>query len=71
MNVAKLLIVIGLSVAAVGALILVADRLGLPRPGRLPGDLTWRGEGFTVYVPVATCLLLSVLLTLVYSLFRR
>jgi hypothetical protein len=39
--------------------------------GRLPGDFTFRGDSYTIRIPLATCLLLSLLLTLVLNLWRR
>ncbi len=62
----KLLIVAGLLIAGVGALM----TLGLPL-GRLPGDFVFRRGGTTVYVPIATCIVLSVAFTLVLALIRR
>ena len=61
----KALIGIGLLVAGIG----VAVSLGLP-VGRLPGDLVFRRGGATIYVPIATCVLISVLLSMVVSFFR-
>ncbi len=62
----KALIGIGLLVAGIG----VAVSLGLP-VGRLPGDLVFRRGGATIYVPIATCVLISVLLSMVVSFWRR
>jgi predicted MFS family arabinose efflux permease len=62
----KTLVVTGLIVAGAGLLIM----LGVPL-GRLPGDIVYRRDGFTVYLPIATCLLLSVVLTLLVALVRR
>jgi hypothetical protein len=59
----RFLIVIGLLIALAG----VAISAGLPL-GRLPGDFTIRRGGFTLYVPLASCILVSVLLTLVSAL---
>lgn len=61
----RVLLVVGLVVAGVGLLLLLADEVGL---GRLPGDLVWEGENWTVYVPLGWMVLLSVLLTLVLNL---
>lgn len=66
MAVGKLLVVLGLVVAAVGA----AVWLGLPL-GRLPGDLVVRRGAFTFYVPLTTSVLLSVVLTVLLALLRR
>jgi hypothetical protein len=64
--VGKLLLVLGLIVAAAGLLIMA----GLPI-GRLPGDFTFRRGNTTVYIPVTTSILASVILTLLLSLLRR
>lgn len=61
-----LLIAVGLAIAAIGALIW----LGVPL-GRLPGDLVIRRNGFTLYLPITTCVLLSLALTLGAWLLRR
>jgi Protein of unknown function (DUF2905) len=64
----KILIVAGVLIAAIGAVVLLGGRVGL---GRLPGDIVYRKGSFTFYLPWVTCLLLSLVLTLVLSLFRR
>ena len=58
--------VIGLLVSGVGALVW----LGVPL-GRLPGDFVYRRGGMTVYFPVVTSIIVSVVLTVVVSLIRR
>jgi hypothetical protein len=63
---AKILIVLGLAIAAVG----VAMWLGLPL-GRLPGDIVVRRGAFSFYFPLTTCVLVSVVLTMVIALLRR
>ncbi len=67
----RLLIVAGLSLLAVGALILLAPRLGLPAPGRLPGDLIYKSPRLTLYLPFTTCLAISVILTALFYLLGR
>lgn len=62
----KLLVIVGLVIAAVGAAVM----LGLPL-GRLPGDIVVRRGAFTFYFPLATSVLVSVLLTLIFMFFRR
>jgi hypothetical protein len=64
--VGRALVVIGLIIATLGALIM----LGLPI-GRLPGDIAVRRGNFSFYFPLTTSIVLSVLLTLLFSLFRR
>jgi hypothetical protein len=65
----KMLIVFGIILAVVGAILLVAPKI--PWLGKLPGDFTYRGERFTFYFPLATCILLSIVLSLILYLFRR
>ena len=63
----KTLIIVGLVIAAVGALI----SLGVPL-GRLPGDFTYRRDGFSFYFPLTTSILVSIVLTLLaWFLGRR
>jgi hypothetical protein len=67
---------IGLSLIVLGVLFLAAaglGRIGLPL-GRLPGDISVRGKHFAFYAPIATCLLASIVLSLLFWLashFRR
>ena len=68
-NPGKLLIFLGLTLAAAGLLLTFAGKI--PLIGKLPGDLRIEREHFTFYFPLGTCLLLSLLLTLIYWLFRR
>ena len=62
----RLLVVIGLLIAGVGLLI----SLGVPI-GRLPGDFTIRRGNFTFYFPLATSIVASIVLTLLFMLFTR
>lgn len=66
----KWLVGLGLVLALLGLLVWLAARLGLPL-GRLPGDLRFGGEGWSVSFPVVTCLVLSLLLALVLNLVLR
>jgi hypothetical protein len=65
----RLLILTGLALAGLGLLLVFAGRL--PFLGRLPGDIVVKGDSWTVYIPLATMLLLSLLLTLLLNLFAR
>lgn len=69
-DIGKTLIVIGLGLAGLGALIWLAGRTGLPL-GRLPGDIRIERENFKFYFPLTTCLLLSLVLTLVMWWLRK
>ena len=50
---------------------MLGAKLGLPRLGRLPGDFVFRGKNSVFYFPIVTSIFLSIVLTLVFSLFRR
>ena len=63
-GVAKLLILLGAALLLAGSVLLLLGRLHLPL-GRLPGDILYRGKNTTFYFPLATSILLSVLLTLI------
>ena len=71
MNIGRLMIAVGLGLAALGLLTLAASKLGFPRLGKLPGDIVYRGKNTTVYFPIVTCIALSVLLTLALALLSR
>ena len=62
----KLLVVAGLVIAAVGALVIA----GVPI-GRFPGDLIYRRGNATFYFPLATSVILSIVLTVLMAIFRR
>jgi len=64
----RTLIVIGLVIAAVGVLWPWLGRIGL---GRLPGDIAIERGNFSFYAPIATCLVISVVLSLVLWLLNR
>lgn len=60
----RLLIYVGIFIVIVGVCILVAEKIGLPL-GRLPGDFAWRGKRSSFYFPLATCLVLSAIVSLI------
>jgi hypothetical protein len=64
----RALIIIGLAIAAVGLLWPWIARLGL---GRLPGDILVERDGFTFYAPIATSIVVSIVLSLLLWLFSR
>ena len=68
-NPGRLLIILGLTLAAAGLLLTFAGKIPLIR--KLPGDLRIERENFSFYFPLGTCLLLSLLLSLIFWLFRR
>ncbi len=67
----KLLLITGTMIAAVGLLLVLADKLGGPGLGRLPGDITIRRENFTFYFPLGTSIVISVLLSLLFWILRK
>lgn len=62
------LILIGLVLILLGVFLPWLSKLGL---GRLPGDIRIEREGFTFYFPITTSILISLLLSLIFWLFRR
>ena len=66
----RLLILLGIVLIAAGVLVLIVNRFNLPL-GRLPGDIVYRGKNTTVYFPWVTCIILSLLATLVLALISR
>lgn len=68
-NIGKVLLIAGLSLAGIGLLLWLGGKL--PGIGRLPGDILIKKGNFTFYFPIVTCILLSVILSLILALFRR
>ena len=69
MTFGRVLMIAGALLFVVGLLLSLAPRV--PWLGRLPGDIVYRRGSFTFFFPLVTSILLSLLLTLVLSLFRR
>jgi hypothetical protein len=69
-EIGKLLVGVGIVLVLAGVFVLVAGRFGLPL-GRLPGDFAFRGKHVSVYFPLGTCILISVVLTLVLYLLSK
>jgi hypothetical protein len=68
-SLARMLILFGLVIAAIGGLLLFIGKV--PFIGKLPGDIYIQRKNFSFYFPLTTSILLSILLTLLFSLFRR
>ena len=68
-SMARMLIVLGVVLALVGGLFLLVGKI--PFLGRLPGDLVLRREHWSLYFPLTTSILISLVLTLLFSLFGR
>ena len=64
------LVVAGAVILLVGLALILASRWNLPL-GRLPGDVTWRGKNTVVYFPIATSIIISIVLSLILYLISR
>ena len=67
-GVGRALLVFGALLLVIGGLLILAEKLGL---GRLPGDIVVERKGFRLYAPIATSILVSLVLTLLANLFLR
>jgi len=67
---ARLLIILGLLLLFAGAVVYLLSLVGVSF-GHLPGDFAWRRKNVSLYFPLGTCILISVLLTLILYLISR
>ena len=65
-SIGKILVTLGVALVVVGLLVWGAERLGL---GKLPGDLVFKGERTTVYFPLVTSIVVSIVLTVLLNLW--
>ena len=70
METGRLLVMLGVALVVIGGIVMLLGRTGLPL-GRLPGDLLYRGKNTTFYFPLASCILISVVLSIVLFLIGR
>ncbi len=61
----KMVIIAGIVLVVIGLLFTLGSRFGL---GRLPGDIVYKGKHGTIYFPIVTCLVISVVVTLIFWL---
>jgi Protein of unknown function (DUF2905) len=66
----RLLVILGIALVVIGGIVILLGRTGLPL-GRLPGDVLYRGKNTTFYFPLATSILISVVLSVVLFLIGR
>jgi low affinity Fe/Cu permease len=66
-GIGRALVIASVVILVIGLALMFADRV--PFVGRLPGDLTFGGDGWRVYVPIATSIVVSLVLTVALSLF--
>jgi hypothetical protein len=70
LTVARILIILGIVLLVTGGGIYLLARLGLPL-GRLPGDFRFQSDGFTCFLPLGTSIILSLFLSLIFTLVYR
>jgi hypothetical protein len=70
MGLGRLLVVLGVVLVAIGGIIMLLGRSGLPI-GRLPGDILYKGKNTTFYFPLASSILISVVLSIILFLIGR
>ena len=65
----KMLLILGILFVVIGLLLMFGPKI--PFLGKLPGDFIVRRDNFTLYFPLATSILLSIVLTLIFFIFRK
>jgi hypothetical protein len=68
-GIGKILIVTGAILLVFGIIIVFSNKI--PFLGKLPGDFSWKGKNWSVYFPLGTSILLSIILSLLMYLFRK
>ena len=66
----RFLVIVGIALAVIGGILMLLGRTGVPL-GRLPGDILYRGKNTTFYFPLASSILISVVLSIVLFLLGR
>ncbi|MBN1127922.1 MAG: DUF2905 domain-containing protein [Chitinispirillaceae bacterium] len=64
----RFLVIAGAAVVVVGVFFMLSDKIGL---GRLPGDFQFGSGRFKIFIPIATCVLLSIVITIILNFFSR
>lgn len=67
-SIGRLIIYLGITLVIIGVIITLGSRIGL---GRLPGDIFIKKGNMTFYFPIITCIIISILLTVISNLFFR
>jgi uncharacterized protein HemY len=65
----KILIITGLAIAGIGVLLVLTPKV--PWLGKLPGDILIKKDNVRFYFPITTCVIISIILTLLFYLFRK
>jgi hypothetical protein len=66
----RILVVLGVALVVIGGIVMLLGRTGMPL-GRLPGDFLYRGKNTTLYFPLASSILISIVLSIVLFLVGR
>jgi Protein of unknown function (DUF2905) len=66
----RMLVILGIALVVIGAMVMLLGRAGLPL-GRLPGDMLYKGRNTTFYFPLASSILISVVLSIILYLIGR
>ena len=69
-NIGKLLIYTGLFLVLAGFIVIILNRIGI-NPGKLPGDIIYKKGNTTFYFPVVTCIIISVILSILFWIFKK
>ena len=69
-DVGRIIVILGISLIVIGGIVMLFGRAGLPL-GRLPGDIVYKGKNSIFYFPLATSILLSIVLSVVMYLIGR
>jgi hypothetical protein len=70
-NIGKLLIIFGIVILLIGTGLVVFSKFKIPFLGKLPGDFMIQRENFTFYFPLTSSIIISVILTIIFSLFSK
>jgi hypothetical protein len=65
----KLFVILGIVMIVIGLGFMFGDKI--PYIGRLPGDISIKRENFSFYFPITTCIIISVILTILFSIFKK
>jgi hypothetical protein len=68
METGKFLVIAGVVIFVLGLVFMMSNKLPI---GRLPGDLRFGGDHFRIYIPIATCVLLSIIITVIVNFYSR
>ncbi len=65
----KILVLFGVIMVIVGLILIFADKI--PFLGKLPGDIVFKKDNTTIYIPIVTMIVISILLTIILNIFRK